>query len=298
MDFTQSLKAQVEKALGQKSVWGDVNPLVIIGLTEAILDLGLSEDQIYSVVHSYGRQLAAQVHPDRPQPNVSSERQGQILSAFDVLNDRDNFAKALAEFRTIKAEDRREVRLLVQTLAALRHQIAGYETQFERVEIGRKKLDHDYQFYLKLKREEPARTPILEEEVAQLKAELEAEKFLAKDLQRNESFYKHRATKAEDKIVTLEKQLSELIVGLPALRGEIILLHNAFRWVKGVHRENLEKEKAVINKQVELRWQEKYESSRTTIARLSDLVRILRAKLRIAKISEKKAREDLRKAKK
>jgi curved DNA-binding protein CbpA len=142
--FIQSLKSQVEKALGKTLPWGEnANPLVVIGLTEAILDLGLTEDQIYAVIHSYGRQLAAQVHPDRQPENVSAERQRQILGAFDLIGDRDHFAQALSDFRTLRAEDRREIKILLQAISSLKKQNEDYRSQFAKFLADRTQLDED-----------------------------------------------------------------------------------------------------------------------------------------------------------
>ncbi len=131
-DFTKGLRDQLEKTIGggvKTAPWGEVNPLITIGLTEAILDLGLTEDQIYAVIRSYGRQLAAQVHPDRNAFNISAERQRQIIGAFVFLDDRQKFSLALADFRTIKADDRRESKILRMTVRALRDQITVLELQ-------------------------------------------------------------------------------------------------------------------------------------------------------------------------
>lgn len=161
--FTQSLRAQLEKATGQAPPWGDVNPLVVIGLTEAILDLGLTEDQIYSVIRSYRRQLAAQVHPDRNPANFSPKRQKQILGAFDLLDDRQNFSRALAHFKTLRSEDRRETKILGQALTALRQQLSGFESQFDALKTEKEQLSTERQEYERLKLEEPLVVPNLQE---------------------------------------------------------------------------------------------------------------------------------------
>ncbi len=168
--FTQSLLNRLEKASGQAPPWGDVNPLVVIGLTEAILDLGLTEDQMYAVVRSFLRQLAAQVHPDREQTGVSSERQRHIIDSLNYLDDRENFTRALTDFRNLKAEDRRETKLLSQTLGALRGQITGFEKQFEGLLIGQQQLAADRSSFEQQKKEEPLKVPDLEVQIGNLRA--------------------------------------------------------------------------------------------------------------------------------
>jgi len=122
---------------------------VVIGLTEAILDLGLTEEQLHASIKSYGRQLAAQVHPDRKPTNVSAERQEQIIKAFNYLDNFDNFRLALADFKILRAEDRRESRLLNQTVAVLRERLSEFEGQTVALKEARESLTQEqHQFEL------------------------------------------------------------------------------------------------------------------------------------------------------
>jgi hypothetical protein len=161
-DFTRGLLKDL-----QGSHW-DVNPLVVIGLTEAILDLGLTQDQIYSVIRSFVRQLVAQVHPDRNPANVSPERQKDIFSAFQVLDDREKFNSALAEFRNLRAEDRREVKILGQTVRALRNQFVSIENRERALEEARKEFAQERQGFEQQKLTEPLQVPPLKAEVERL----------------------------------------------------------------------------------------------------------------------------------
>lgn len=162
MDFTQSLKRQVEKALGQAPSWGDINPLVVIGLTEAVLDLGLTEDQIYAAIRSYGRQLAAQVHPDRKPDNVTPERQHQILAAFEVVDSRERFNRALADFKNIRAEDRRESRILGQAVRVLRDRLSDFENQTAIFKEQREALDLELSALDRYKKQTASQVKVLE----------------------------------------------------------------------------------------------------------------------------------------
>lgn len=173
--FVQSLKSHVEKASGQISPWGHVNPLVIIGLTESILDLGLTEEQIYQVIRSFARQLAAQVHPDRRPENVSPERQKEILGAFNFLDDRENFANALANFRTIRSDERREIKILSQAVNSLKRQLDEYSSRYKQFALSKKDLDAQRQKYAMLKREEPLVVPIIEAKAEQIEKKLRSE---------------------------------------------------------------------------------------------------------------------------
>ena len=127
--FTRSLKRSVDAALGKTSPWGKINPLVVIGLTEALLDLHLSEDQMYAAVRSYVRQLAAQVHPDRSPTNVTATRQLEIIEALNILDDRAAFSYALKEFRELKGEDRKELAILRNALSNARTKLEGFDAR-------------------------------------------------------------------------------------------------------------------------------------------------------------------------
>ena len=74
------------------------NPLTMIGLTPAILGLGLTQDELYEYCTRTARALFACVHPDRhhgPQrPEVL-----HFSEAFDLLKDRQVFNAAIKEFQ-------------------------------------------------------------------------------------------------------------------------------------------------------------------------------------------------------
>jgi hypothetical protein len=172
-DFAQTIREKLEKATGKRLPWGDVNPLVVIGLTEAILDLGLNEEQMYPVVRSFLRQLAAQVHPDRNPKNVSVSRQQEILAALNYLDDRESFSRALDHFRTLKAEDRREIKLLSQTVNALRKQAAEVDKKEIAVRQEKEVVASEFASFRKLKQDEPLRVPRLEADIQELTKGLE-----------------------------------------------------------------------------------------------------------------------------
>lgn len=168
--FVDDLKKQVKKSFDQSKQ--EVNSLVMIGLTEAILDLGLSEEQLHFVVRSYGRQLAAQVHPDRKAENISRERQIEILEAFNILDDYSHFSKALGEFKNIKAEDRRELRIIQSALNSQKMRMAEMEKEFRELASRREALNKDIATYENLKRREPSMVPILKTQVDEQNKEI------------------------------------------------------------------------------------------------------------------------------
>lgn len=155
-DFVRDLKKRVEHSLGQGPAWGEVNPLVVIGLTEAMLDLELTEEQMYKAVRGYVRQLASQIHPDRQTKNVSEKRRQQIFQAFEILDDRRQFSKALSEFRSLKSEDRKETRMLREILANTQESLARLQEKEAEFVNGLDQLGRDRLLF------EAQRAPILE----------------------------------------------------------------------------------------------------------------------------------------
>lgn len=182
--FADSLRERLEKATGKGPPWGDVNPLVMIGLTEAILDLGLTEEQMYPAVRGFLRQLAAQVHPDRNPVNVSSSRQQQILDALNYLDDRENFSRALDHFRTLKAEDRREVKILSQTVDSLRRQSKELDKKEVTLRAEKESFVAMRDAFRKQQSKEPLQVPKLEETIQSLARGLDRSEKFAKEEQR------------------------------------------------------------------------------------------------------------------
>src|SRR3989344_324083 len=74
------------------------NPLEIIGLSQAILDLSLSGDELYDHCKRGARGLMAIVHPDR-HGGAETPAVKRFSEAVDLLNNRAVFNSALAQFR-------------------------------------------------------------------------------------------------------------------------------------------------------------------------------------------------------
>ena len=74
------------------------NPLTMIGLTPAILSLGLTQDELYEYCTRIARTLFACVHPDRHHGTQRPEAL-HFSEAFDLLKDRQVFHAAITEFQ-------------------------------------------------------------------------------------------------------------------------------------------------------------------------------------------------------
>jgi len=74
------------------------NPLTMIGLTPAILGLGLTQDELYEYCTRIACALCACVHPDRYNGTHRPEAL-HVSEAFDLLKDRKVFNAAITEFQ-------------------------------------------------------------------------------------------------------------------------------------------------------------------------------------------------------
>jgi hypothetical protein len=74
------------------------NPLTMIGLTPAILSLGLTHDELYEYCTRIARALFACVHPDRHNGTQRPETL-HCSEAFALLKDRKVFHAAIKEFQ-------------------------------------------------------------------------------------------------------------------------------------------------------------------------------------------------------
>lgn len=74
------------------------NPLTMIGLTPAILGLGLTPDELYEYCTRIARALFACIHPDRHNGTQRPEAL-HCSEAFALLKDRQVFNEAIQEFQ-------------------------------------------------------------------------------------------------------------------------------------------------------------------------------------------------------
>ncbi|TSC78137.1 MAG: hypothetical protein G01um101433_424 [Parcubacteria group bacterium Gr01-1014_33] len=89
------------------------NPLEMIRLSPDILMLGLSNDDLYDYCRRSARFLLAKVHPDHfGRDAETSEIAKRYSEAFNLLEDRGIFERAIAEFREMHSYQRREERTL------------------------------------------------------------------------------------------------------------------------------------------------------------------------------------------
>lgn len=128
------------------------NPLINIGVSVDVLDLGLTEDELYTtVVRGFAKQLVASIHPDR----VGADERPylQILQrkytiAYEELQDLGTFRRALADFRNMKSEERSEIRVLRNALEEAQELVKSVgareaELKFQSVKLTQDRLRFD-----------------------------------------------------------------------------------------------------------------------------------------------------------
>jgi hypothetical protein len=116
------------------------NPLTMIGLTPAILGLGLTQDELYKYCIRTARALLAYVHPDRHHGTQRPEAL-RFSEAFDLLKDRQVFNAAITEFQgqrhhtTHRSKEEETLRLRFQELQRRNALLMGEERKLrERVQ--------------------------------------------------------------------------------------------------------------------------------------------------------------------
>jgi len=220
--FARSLLTTVAKATDQGPPWGDVNPLVVIGLTEAILDLNLGEEKIHKVVKSFVRQLAAQVHPDRNPADENYDRQQQIMKALDYLGNDENFSLALDHFRNLKAEDRREMGVLRQRLTMLQRSTGDLEERLAFLNQGKNLLEEERATFERQRIQDPVQAPLLRKNLEDIK------KVLASTERRMHSTEAH-VTEWRSRFWNLSAYIGHMAKQSPVYSGGVFALDA--RWV-------------------------------------------------------------------
>jgi hypothetical protein len=113
------------------------HPLVTIGLSPEILNLGLSTDDLYDyVTKDIARRLVMRFHPDRIAVDdvLTSHYQERFAAAYAQLQDRAAFDRALATFRNDRASTRADTRIHIEAIGELRRRLVGSQDQVRAIE--------------------------------------------------------------------------------------------------------------------------------------------------------------------
>jgi hypothetical protein len=111
------------------------NPLEVIGFTDAILNLGLSDEELYDYAYRTARWLVAHFHSDRSgQVADLNEKQERIKHAYDELKTDKSFKRWLGKFRTKKSEESSDQNELKRTLSASQKNFQRVQEQIKEVQ--------------------------------------------------------------------------------------------------------------------------------------------------------------------
>ncbi len=113
------------------------NPLEMICLSPAILDLKLSHEQLHTHCLKSAKDLLAELHPDK-HSGFENPALKRYAEAFNLLKDRQVFDKALAEFREAHSYKKREEITVQQQISNLKDSIKFFENQIKEERIIRK----------------------------------------------------------------------------------------------------------------------------------------------------------------
>ena len=128
------------------------NSLEVIGFTQSVLDLGLSDDQLYDYSCKSARLLMAMFHPDRVgSDSAVIERQLIFSEAFDQLKDRRIFDRALDKFKETHSEERSEINAAKQVISSLKGRIdtlPAIEKELAEARVGNLNITAQFINYL------------------------------------------------------------------------------------------------------------------------------------------------------
>ncbi len=104
----------------------DVNPIVAIGLSTAILRLGLSDDELFTLCKKWAQGLFVTFHEDRRTKTPEQER---FSEAHNLIRDRQTFNQALSDFRDDRPEGEIVTTELKRAVRGLKEQVVGLQAK-------------------------------------------------------------------------------------------------------------------------------------------------------------------------
>ncbi len=210
-DFVNAMRQEVLEKVSPGSIKRE-NPLRTIGLSEQILEIGLTDDQLYDYCRYQARYLTAQFHRDRPEMrnDETAKKQHRFEEAFNLIkSDRSAFDLALGEFRTLRSSERSSVNFLKRTFESTRLQLRGYQDR--ELDIGR--AESDAEAKLQAAREALSAAEVIKELEQGRVSDLEKDiSRLTGMLTRNENAaikYRKRYDNCYDLLTSLSQQESE-----------------------------------------------------------------------------------------
>lgn len=158
MDLVETVLRELKKQISREE-YHEENPLVVIGLSPEILNLGLSADELWRYCRSVSRNLVSCFHPDRKQDLGVEEYQRRYARAFELLKDKEVFKRALEEFELQTRAERSELNRLRKSfndlarryeedVADVKGALIASEGKVKRAEIALEALEKQYKQYV------------------------------------------------------------------------------------------------------------------------------------------------------
>jgi hypothetical protein len=129
-EFTRFLKrGLIESMMPQQY---KRNPLLVLGFSPELLELGLSDEELFDILRKYARSVLMQFHEDRAGKNPATvERQRMYAEVFEQVGDFKIFQLALQELKEKRSEENSDHNTMLQ---ALRSQVESSRVDAEKLE--------------------------------------------------------------------------------------------------------------------------------------------------------------------
>lgn len=151
----RELRKAMQRVSGQS--WPQ-NPLITIGLTHDILNLGMSDEELFGTCQLFARKVLATFHPDVKgnEPQVV-ERQRRYAQAYELVSDHSRFLEALREFKEQRGDERAEFNRLqeisqehARQITQLRTSLHAAEQRAKAAEFSRSSVTRTFVEYLQI----------------------------------------------------------------------------------------------------------------------------------------------------
>lgn len=148
--LTDSVRKRMTSiAKGSSEGGKETNPLVVIGLSDAILALPLNDEQLHAAVRNYSRRMAGFQNEQLDQANPAfrletpeqKARRLQVYEAHSRIDDFNDFQKALKEFKELYAEGVIEENLLRAQSQRVREIKVELQAKLDAIELREMQLN-------------------------------------------------------------------------------------------------------------------------------------------------------------
>ncbi len=114
-EFTRAIRKQIIRETTVQPF--RINPLLALGFSPVLFNIGLSDDELYDTLYRYARGILSLFHEDRTGNSpMAVEKQRQYAQIFEQIKSRETFNLALQELRDRKSDEQSERNEKTRTL--------------------------------------------------------------------------------------------------------------------------------------------------------------------------------------